>query len=302
MNFLEIEEGERTINHEMNEPHSHDYYELYFLLEGEREFFIDNKMFVVPKNSLVAVPPYSMHKTAGGPYRRINLNVSQDLLSDSENAFLKKISRHPAIELNKTCAATIIQLLKEGAILQTKSLPDKRETILSIAKTIIYLLSSQSVKPVSLASMTFNSGNVSSDTLKIIYYINKNYDKDITLKEICNEFYLSKVTLCKQFKKVMNCSVMRYVFNLRINKAKELLIYSDDSIEEISRICGFSSANYFGLAFKKETGLSPFNYRKKPNKPAADLPEKFYYLCNKVGFIYFFYIAFPFYIVLKMFS
>lgn len=57
MNFLEIEEGERTINHEMNEPHSHDYYELYFLLEGEREFFIDNKMFVVPKNSLVAVPP-----------------------------------------------------------------------------------------------------------------------------------------------------------------------------------------------------------------------------------------------------
>lgn len=203
-----------------------------------------------------------MHKTAGGPYRRINLNVSQDLLSDSENAFLKKISRHPAIELNKTCAATIIQLLKEGAILQTKSLPDKRETILSIAKTIIYLLSSQSVKPVSLASMTFNSGNVSSDTLKIIYYINQNYDKDITLKEICNEFYLSKVTLCKQFKKVMNCSVMRYVFNLRINKAKELLIYSDDSIEEISRICGFSSANYFGLAFKKETGLSPFNYRK----------------------------------------
>lgn len=262
MNFLEIEEGERTINHEMNEPHSHDYYELYFLLEGEREFFIDNKMFVVPKNTLVAVPPYSMHKTAGGPYRRINLNVSQDLLSDSENAFLKKISRHPAIELNKTCAETIIQLVKEGAILQTKSLPDKRETILSIAKTIIYLLSSQSVKPVSLASMTFNSGNVSSDTLKIIYYINKNYDKDITLKEICNEFYLSKVTLCKQFKKVMSCSVMRYVFNLRINKAKELLIYSDDSIEEISRICGFSSANYFGLAFKKETGLSPFNYRK----------------------------------------
>ena len=48
MEFIEIEEGERKISHEMNKPHSHEHYELYFLLNGEGEFFIDNKMFVVP--------------------------------------------------------------------------------------------------------------------------------------------------------------------------------------------------------------------------------------------------------------
>lgn len=262
MDFIEIEEGERNVSHEMNQPHSHDYYELYFLLEGEREFFIDNKMFVVPKNTLVVVPPYSMHKTAGGPYKRINLNISVNLLSDYEKEFLKKSSTHLAIEIEKDYVKTVTQLLKIGADIQAESLPNKREMLLSFAKTVIFLLSRQSLRPVAYASMSLSFDDVSSDILKIIYYINTNFTRNITLKEICNEFYLSKVTLCKQFKKFMHCSVMKYVTGLRINKAKELLIYTDDSMEEISRQCGFSSANYFGLAFKKDTGMSPFHYKK----------------------------------------
>lgn len=262
MYFLEFEEGERTVSHEMNKPHSHDYYELYFLLEGEREFFIDNKMFVVPKNTLVAVPPYSIHKTAGGPYRRINLNVSAELLSPSEKSFLKDISKHPAIDINGELSSVITRLLKEGAALQAKAFPDKRDKMLALCKTVLLLLSRQTIKPVGTASETLTSKASSSEILKIIYYINQNFDSGISLKDICKEFYLSKVTLCKQFKNVMHCSVMKYISGLKINKAKELLIYSNASIEEISQTCGFSSANYFGLSFKKETGLSPFNYRK----------------------------------------
>ncbi len=262
MEFIEIEEGERKISHEMNKPHSHEHYELYFLLNGEREFFIDNKMFVVPEKSLVVVPPYSMHKTAGGPYKRINVNVSPELLSQAENDFLKKVSGHPAIEIEEEYAETIIRILKTGTEIQTGSRPDKRELLISLTKTVILLLSRQTIKPVALAGMTFKQNEVSTDILKIVYYINTNYNRNITLKEICGEFYISKVTLCKQFKNVMHCSVMKYVSGLRINKAKELLIYSDYSIEEVSNLSGFSSANYFGLAFKKETGMSPLNYKK----------------------------------------
>ena len=60
----------------------------------------------------------------------------------------------------------------------------------------------------------------------------------------------------------MKCSVMKYVLELRLNKAKLLLRDTDKSIEQISVECGFSSANYFGLTFKKSIGLSPLNFRK----------------------------------------
>ena len=60
----------------------------------------------------------------------------------------------------------------------------------------------------------------------------------------------------------MNCSIMDYVNGLRLNKAKSLLRDSKLSMEEIADACGFSSANYLGLVFKKEMGISPLNYRK----------------------------------------
>lgn len=262
MDYIEIEESEKNTDHEMNTPHSHEYYELYFLLEGERKVFIENKMFIVPKNTLVIIPPYSMHKTAGGPYKRININVSPSLLSAFENDFIKKISAYSAVEIEKNCLQSVMQILKVGAEIQAESISEKRETLLCIAKTILQLLARQTLRPVSCASASLQSDKVSSDVLKILYYINTNFTRDITLKEISDEFYISKMTLCKQFKNVMHCCVMKYVTSLRINKAKELLIHTDMSMEEIAAQCGFSSANYFGLAFKKDTGLSPYHFKK----------------------------------------
>ncbi|MGN1051811.1 MAG: AraC family transcriptional regulator [Candidatus Scatosoma sp.] len=262
MEYIEIEESEKLTDHEMNMPHSHEYYELYFLLEGEREFFIDNKMFVVPQNTLVIVPPYSMHKTAGGPYRRVNINVSSSLLSEYESDFLKKISRCFAVEIEKNYLKTVTQILNVGAEIQSQSLPEKRETLLSLAKTVIQILARQNLKPLSCASTSCQPGKVSSDILKIIYYINTNYTKNISLKEISGEFFLSKTTLCKQFKEVMHCGIMKYVTSLRINKAKELMIHTDYSMEDVAAQCGFSSANYFGLTFKKDTGMSPYHFKK----------------------------------------
>jgi AraC-like DNA-binding protein len=55
---------------------------------------------------------------------------------------------------------------------------------------------------------------------------------------------------------------MEYILQLRLNKAKSLLQEGKKSIEEIANLCGFSSANYFGLIFKKAVGLSPLNYKK----------------------------------------
>lgn len=265
MEFLEIEESIVSENRDMAKPHSHEYYELYFLFEGQREFFIDNKMFIIGANSLVVVPPFSIHKTEGGPYKRINVNISENFLGNRQAEFLKRTSEKTAVRLSKEQTAIIYPLLKKGVEVQKSALPFKKECLLSFARAAIYLLSLEKTATIPTASnSSLQSARTDSmpETLKIIYYINENYSHALTLKDICDEFYMSKVTLCKTFKNVMRCSVMKYVQGLRINKAKELLINSDKSVEEVSRLCGFSSANYFGLTFKKETGMSPFNYKK----------------------------------------
>lgn len=261
MSFIDFDEMTRPDGHVMPAPHSHDHYELYFLLDGERDFFVNNKMFVISKNTLVIVPPFVMHKTEGHHCKRVNINVSPDLLTDFQNDFLMKASEKTALKISDEYLSLINRLLDEGVKYPVKA-KNKQETLTAIAQSIISFLSLQ--EPISLeaASTTYSPTNVSPEVLKIIYYINKNYTRQITLKELCDEFYICKVSLCKKFKDVMHCSIMEYILQLRLNKAKVLLSEGNKSIDEIASLCGFSSANYFGLIFKKAMGISPLNYKK----------------------------------------
>ena len=98
--------------------------------------------------------------------------------------------------------------------------------------------------------------------LKVIDHFNTHYDEKQSLDELAEHFFVSKATLIYNFNKYASCSPMDFLLNVRLTKAKDLLINSDHSVGEISDKCGFSSANYFGLIFKKKEGLSPLQYRK----------------------------------------
>ncbi len=260
MNLIDFEKITRSDDHSMLALHSHEHYELYFLLEGERNFFVKNKLFSIKRNTLVVVPPYCLHKTEGGPYKRININISPDLLTPLQLEVLNKYSKITAINIKNDSLKLIISLLEAGEAFPL-SAKLRSETLLSITQTLIGLLSLENPTSDSITA-TIGPNDISPEILKIVHYINKNFSHELTLKELCDKFYICKVALCKKFKEAMNCSIMQYVTQLRINKAKNLLQSSNESIEDIATLCGFSSGNYFGLIFKKAIGVSPLNYRK----------------------------------------
>ena len=120
----------------------------------------------------------------------------------------------------------------------------------------------QELTPINMASAVGEMQTADPVVLKLLFHLNENYRNEITLDGLSAIFFLSKVSLCARFKQFMNCSIMQYLFQIRLSKAKELLSSTDKSIETIAFECGFSSANYFSLAFKKEIGLSPLHYRQ----------------------------------------
>jgi len=94
-------------------------------------------------------------------------------------------------------------------------------------------------------------------------YLDVNFKKNISLDELSSLFSLNKYSLIRNFKKKYGFSIDNYLLNKRINKAKELLRFSQLSIEEISKECGFYDQNYFSRVFKKVEGESPTKYRKE---------------------------------------
>lgn len=264
MGTLEIAKTASSSNAIMAKPHSHDHYELYFLTEGNREVFLDNKMYSVQKNSLVVIPPFSLHKTEGGTFTRININIHPDRLSKEQRKFLDGCAKNPAMELNERYRDGILQLLNEGAEIQTMyTLDETRDEYLSAVVTLIFLYLTLEHNPPLPAYGEERCKYISSEMLKIIHYLNEHYNKSITLKELCERFFLSKASLCKKFKNYMDCSVMDYILELRLRNAQKLLQTTDRSLDEIATACGFSSVNYFRNTFKKVLGISPLKYRKE---------------------------------------
>ncbi|MCR5203071.1 MAG: AraC family transcriptional regulator [Lachnospiraceae bacterium] len=96
---------------------------------------------------------------------------------------------------------------------------------------------------------------------KIFEYISGNYMEDIGLSEISEKFEISKYYLSREFKKKYGKNISALIRELRVEKAKELIRFSDKKLAEISALCGISDTNYFIKVFKAETNMTPMEYK-----------------------------------------
>ena len=94
-------------------------------------------------------------------------------------------------------------------------------------------------------------------------FIETNYMKSITLKDIANSVNLSPIYFHNIFSSACGMSPHDYLTNWRISIAKKQLWNSDISLDIIAENCGFGCQQYFNKIFKKETGITPGKYRKE---------------------------------------
>jgi len=92
-------------------------------------------------------------------------------------------------------------------------------------------------------------------------YILKNYIEDININDIARHFGFNPSYLGRIYKEHIGESPLQSLVSLRLEKAKKLLKYSDESINIISRYIGYKNPYYFSRLFKKHLGLTPMEYR-----------------------------------------
>lgn len=98
---------------------------------------------------------------------------------------------------------------------------------------------------------------------RAVEYINKHYSEPITLNIISEKFFMNASYFCKVFKEEMGESFTKYLINLRIQKAKELMNDPTIRIYEIAAMVGYEDVQYFTKIFKSIQGVTPMQYREK---------------------------------------
>jgi len=92
-------------------------------------------------------------------------------------------------------------------------------------------------------------------------YINNNYNHPLSLKDVADFVHINPTYFSYLFRQVKGYTFKSYLTQLRIKKAKQLLLNSSLTVSEISQLIGYDDSNYFSRVFKRVTGFPPSLYR-----------------------------------------
>lgn len=233
----------------MTSMHYHDYYELYYLQVGHRDYFIEDTLFSVSAGDFILIPPGKLHRTGGEYGERVLIGFTEEFLARVYTPETRKDllqcfeswKRTPAPNQQKR----YIDLLKK---LQAHT--EKTDSALQLGILLLEL-------------QRCNSEKIEADSVSaIVSYINKNYGTIENLDDIAENFFISKYHLCRVFKNALHMTVIDYLNQIRIKNACQMLTFSDRPILEISELCGYHATAYFSSVFRQVMGKSPSEYRK----------------------------------------
>ncbi|WP_281890525.1 AraC family transcriptional regulator [Paenibacillus sp. YYML68] len=98
---------------------------------------------------------------------------------------------------------------------------------------------------------------------KLVNYLNNEYENEISTEDLEQAIDRKYGYLCHVFKKYADTTIVSYLHELRVQRAKYLLLHSDKSVGEIANEVGYQDPFYFSRIFKRLEGLSPQHYRNR---------------------------------------
>lgn len=263
---FKVSKVRRDATQKIQEPHTHPYYEIFYLINGDCTFFLNHNIYQLNKGDMVIVPKGEIHNATFPEhgtserfvvcFREANLSWLDDLLGSE----------------------MVQQTIEAGVI----SIPDRRrEYVESLMAKLLFendgpdVLSPAFIRTgiVELFLFIIRCQRYEHNAIKeidvdnqlmqeIATYIYQNYDKKLTLVDMSEKFNISRSYLSKKFKVITGFGFKEYVVNVRIKNACRLLLETNKSITDIAFECGFNDSNYFGDAFRHVKGVSPNKYRK----------------------------------------
>ena len=220
----------------------------------------------VPHKTCATIDPnaYSAFK------RNLNNEDKQAVLSDINN-ITSEVTRNCGTDINEIknvynklllhifnfCHSRNINLNNSvnentsfNTILQFNNIFEIKHYMLEIIKDVFLCLKEKNI--------------YNEPALNIIKYINEHYNSyDLSLEDISKNTFLTPAYICVIFKDFTGKTVNKYITEYRIMQAKELLKDSNIKMNDIALKVGYRDGNYFAKIFKKETGYSPSEYRRK---------------------------------------
>ncbi len=231
--------------------HFHQSWSLAYIEYGSENIAFNNPGFLVSKNAIQLIPPYSIHKNwsnKNNAWAYKALYISDDVI------------KNIAIKINADYS-------------YLASLPyfiSYSNTEFDINEVSIFkIIENLFLDTLNDGKQSYFNKYTTEPFDDILNYLSLNYNQSITLETLQKKFKVNKFKLQKNFKKNIGLTPLEYLTTIRIENSKKLF-YADAPLVEIALESGFYDQSHFTHSFKKYVGVTPGNY-KKNSKILQDL-------------------------------
>lgn len=286
---ISLEQMVRYEKFDMRIKHFHTQYEIFYIVEGERVFFFNHREYIARAGDLILVNSNLIHMTksvagSNAGHNRIILYITREKMEyyDALYPTLHLVQffddYYGVYHLDREQRALILGLFRDIRYALTSRNRNYRIGIdLHILSWMFKLMDFVRRQH---QEMPHDSDNPKyRAAYSIADFLAEHCERQISLDELAENFYLSKSYICRIFKEVTGYTISEYVNIHRIRRAKRYLEETDMSISEIAHTLGYESLTYFERMFKHHMTLSPLKYRKTlntvtyTNQPTPETPE-----------------------------
>ncbi|MCM1044863.1 MAG: AraC family transcriptional regulator [Candidatus Gastranaerophilales bacterium] len=246
-----------------------DMMEIHCMVKGKRVCILENKgqpkSYNIMGNEVFLTFPYELHSTGSLPQTPCEFYALQLITRERDNLLgLNQeysnalCDRLLALKYRRlTLSVSALQQIRTAFHLFSSADPHDIHTgvqyLSCFLHNLIYLqpIGDEIVRPIDTSMQ------------RTLDYVEKNFNRALSLAELAKISGYSLSRFKAKFKEEVGITPAEFITLQKIEKAKTLLETSNSSITDLAFDLGFSSSNYFCSAFKKQTGISPYQYRKK---------------------------------------
>lgn len=238
--------------------HAHGCTELFYVTQGEGLLCTDETTIPLKKDQLVIVNP-KVHHTERSP----SANKMHYIVLGIDNLqfhFDKKGTFLPFQIFELPSQREMILPLLESII---KELQKKENSYEEICQHYLHILLLLIQRITGKEFILSAPSSIPYECERAKSYMEEHFREPVTLDLLAKLLHWDKFYFSHQFSNAYGISPIHFVLNLRVEHSKQLLRTTDYSITQIAESSGFSSQNYFSQIFKKNTGISPRQYRQE---------------------------------------
>ncbi|MCI6858113.1 MAG: AraC family transcriptional regulator [Eubacterium sp.] len=233
----------------------HPYSKIIYIQKGNGQFLFDNQYIPVETNDLIIVNPdrkkFSV-EVQNGPLDFTILGI--------ENLYFSGKQKDSIAPFTKLYFSTNTYRLLMDMIIQ--EVTRQSEGYEEACSHYVNLLLIEIERDTEISHHSLSKEKSNKDCTFIKDYLDEHYTENITLDILSEKSNMNKYYLVHSFTKNFGCSPINYLNEKRIEESKNLLETTNHSIADIASMIGFSSQSYFSQSFKKNTFMTPNEYRR----------------------------------------